>query len=103
MYFITSVIGEGTVKENPAYRTMRSRTFGYALDLSTAQRYVNDNVGNMRECLYDYIVIEEINPGIHSLTEREEWYEWAWDGTKWKWTKCEKPSEFLAVTNWALG
>jgi len=53
----------------------------------------------MRECLYDYIVIEKIQPGIHSLTDKEEWYKW--DDKKW--IPCDKPSEFLGVTNWALG
>jgi hypothetical protein len=99
MYFITSVIGDDTLKKNSAYRTMRSRTFGYALNLRTARCYVKDNVGSMRECLYDYIVIEKIRPGIHSLTDREEWYKW----NDKKWIPCDKPSEFLGITNWALG
>ena len=99
MFFITAVINSETLKQHPAYRVMRSRTFGYAPNLRTARRYVKNNVGSMRECLYDYIVIEKIQPGIHSLTDKEEWYKW--DDKKW--IPCDKPSEFLGVTNWALG
>ena len=92
MFFITAIVS-GERPRNP-------RTFGFAHDLTTAHRYVTDNVGNMHECLYDYIVIEDIPSGIHSLCEREEWYRWT--GKRWKWLK-KKPAQFRGIVNFALG
>ena len=95
MYFITAIVSNS----RPGFKRV-TRTFGYAYDLSTAHYYVNDNVGSMHECLYDYIVIEKIYPGIHSLTDMEEWYRWT--GKRWKPLK-KKHSQFRGIINFALG
>lgn len=96
MYFITAIAGNDNSR--PGFRRPK-RTFGYASELSIAQYYVNENVGSMHECLYDYIVIENIGPGIHPESKQEWWYEW--NGGRWM--TCEKPDWSLGRVNWALG
>lgn len=91
MYFITSIVSDEKFRHK--------RTFGYALDLSTATDYVDCNAGNMQECLYDYLLIEKIGPGICSEAEQIAWYKWEYP----HWVKCKRPIEFSHVVNWSIG
>jgi len=92
MFFITAIIS----KENSC---RNKRTFGYALDLLTAMDYVKHNAGDMHECLYDYLLIEKIGPGIHPEAEQVVWYKWEHPN----WVRCNQPIEFSYIVNWAIG
>ena len=92
MYFLTAIISDEKFRRN-------KRTFGYALDLVTAMDYVERNEGSMCECLYDYLLIEKIGPGIHPEAEQVAWYKWEHP----KWVKCETPIEFDGIVNFAIG
>jgi hypothetical protein len=94
MYFITAIVSR-EIKE----RKYLPRTFGFSGSLKTARRWVNDNVCDMHECLYDHIVIENIGPGIHPETKQEWWYKW--NGGRWM--ICKKPDWSVGRVNWALG
>ena len=94
MYFITAIVSKEI--KNGKYLP---RTFGFSKSFRKAKQWVNDNIGNMHECLYDYIVIENINPGIHSDTKQEWWYEWHYC----RWIICQKPDWSVGRVNWALG
>ena len=64
---------------------------------------------NMQEYLYNFLVMEYIEPGIHPEVHKEEWYVWDSDYVlpenqgHGKWLRVEKPLEFENVTNFALG
>jgi hypothetical protein len=101
MYFITAIISADSLERNHVPKWMRSRTFGYYPKWEDAHAAVTDNVGNMCESMYDFIVIEHIGQGIHALSTEEHWY--AWTNTLNCWQPCQKPEEFQSVVNWALG
>lgn len=95
-YFITAIYDE------PGLFVHRKdkRTFGYFNDLILALIAVEENKGNLHECLYNYLVIEGIREGIHAKTEEEYWYQWQKD----HWKKLKEKPEFLkGIVNFALG
>jgi len=89
IYTITAIwYEEGTDDEH--------RCFGFFYTLARAKIVVEENQCDMHECRYQYIVIEEIMPGIHSTAKALQWYKWEDN----KWNKCESP-DFSYITNWA--
>lgn len=105
-WFITSLCSDETIRkvwggtcgvsgERP------QRTFGFFDRYHEAFLTIKDNVGNMQESLYDLIVLEYIEPGIHPKVYSDEWYRW--DYEKSKWVHTVRPPEFQNVTNFALG
>jgi len=107
-WFITSICKDETIKRmreqtrDPRFVTSRSRTFGFYNTLDEAYKAVESNRCNLHECLYDYLVIEYIEPGIHPTVEKEYWWEWVAENNRWE-DGIEKPVEFIGVVNWALG
>lgn len=98
MYFITAI-----QSNSQQGISLSKRCFGYHPDLYSAIDDVTDNVGNMRECLYDYIVIEHISPGVHSLADNEVWFKWGENApTGWH-LLHDKPAEFEGIINFAVG
>ena len=95
-WFLTSIVVDDN---NP--RSRNSRCFGYYANYSDAMSAVTKNQCDMRECLYDYLVMEEIGEGIHPEVMQENWFKWN-DGLN-GWHRCNKPSEFVGSINWALG
>ena len=109
-WFITSIIGKETLekqaRECGIHKRYLSRkhTFGFYNTYNEAYTAVKENRGNMEECLYDYLVMEYIEPGIHPMVHSEQW--WRWNGADRKWEFLDannKPSEFIQICNWALG
>lgn len=92
MWFITAI-------DSQYHRRGAIRTFGFFKNISDAQSAVENNQGEMHECLYDYLVLEKIDCGIHPLAQEEIWYTWKDE----RWTPCEEPEWANATTNWALG
>lgn len=76
------------------------RTFGYYKDLNEAIEAVKHNCGDIQECLYTHIVIEEIGEGIHPNVSAEYWFEWK--DNHWE-RISSKPEIFNGLCNWALG
>ena len=101
-WFITSIISDDTLSRFPHYKSTRSRTFGFYNTFNEAYEAVMENRGNMVECLYSYLVMEYIEPGIHPMVHVEEWFKYE-DFTK-KWVLLsKKPKEYEGIINWALG
>lgn len=83
-------------------RAPRSRTFGFYDHYNDANTAIRENRGNMEECLYDYLILEYIEQGIHPMVLKEEW--WMWNTALNRWMELEtKPTEFAGIVNWALG
>lgn len=101
-WFITAVISNETLERQPHYKSCRSRTFGFANDFNEAFQYIQENRGNMEECLYDYLVVEYIEKGIHPMVHVEQWFKWCTLTRKWT-MLIDKPKEASGTTNWALG
>lgn len=76
------------------------KTFGYYSTIEKSLEAVKINRGNMHECLFNFLVIEEIKEGVHPMVDSEYWFVWKYD--KWE-QLCDKPSQFNGIYNWALG
>ena len=94
MYFITSIFEP----EWPRYDHCH-RCFGYYLAEYGAREAVKDNYGQMQECLYNFLVIEKIDQGIHAIAEVVRCYEWRDD----KWTEIPPPKFSEGIYNYAIG
>jgi hypothetical protein len=111
-WFITAICKRTTMESllakspnrDPKYLPPRSRTFGFYNTYSEAYEAVKENYGNMEECVYDYIVMEYIEPGIHPMVHYVQWWEWDIEKNKWIFLSEEDaPKEFVGICNWALG
>lgn len=103
-WFITAIMSNETLKKRPFYKTCRSRTFGFYETYKEAYTACAENHGSMGECIYDYLIMEYIEPGIHSCVFSTQW--WEWDAAMHNWAFLPEeytPEEFQGITNWALG
>lgn len=106
-WFLTSIIGKRVAKglsEPPSscgYKWHDKRTFGFYECRDSAEIAVLKNKCNMHEGLYEFLVIEHIEEGVHPLTLSEKWYRWDYEKHHWK--ECRRPKQFLGTINWALG
>ncbi len=96
IYVITAMVKE---------QRFRPRSFGFYHTLAHARAAVTEDRGGMRECLYDYLVIEETMPGIHAEVTAVNWFEWRGDGLEKRegWRRCAAPEWSIGVTNWGIG
>jgi len=95
-WFITSVL----IKDKNLPHS--SRVFGFYEKYIDAYEAVNTNRGSMNECLYNYLVVEYIEEGIHPHVHKEEW--WNWNDTLTRWEMMSgKPYFSDGIINWALG
>lgn len=112
-WFITSICGKETMEKmakgyadiGKSHRLpSRKRTFGFYNSYNEAHRAVTENRCNLCECLYDYVVVEYIEEGIHPMVHAVDW--WRWDQEKNRWIYLPQkdwPEEFQSICNWALG
>lgn len=77
------------------------RTFGFLETFEEAEQALNENACDMRECLYDYAVVEEMQPGIHP-TAFNRWF-YKFDEERKGFYRIEEPEEFQHYCNIALG
>lgn len=101
MWFITA-IAVNRIGDKITTINRPTRTFGFFDHYSEALSAVEQNQGSLHECLYDYIVIECIEEGIHPMVLKEEWFWWVKENNRWE-DGIEKPEEFKGTVNWALG
>ena len=96
-WFITALVSKKSTE-----MVGHHRCFGFYNTHNEAAKAVEKNLGDMHECLYDYIVIEYIELGIHPTVEVEHWWRWVKKNKRWE-DGIEKPLEFRPTTNFALG
>lgn len=77
------------------------RTFGYKEKFETAKCALNENWCDMRECIYDYAVVEEIQSGIHPDVNFRQFFKW--DENKGGFFEITEPEEFKNYSNIAFG
>lgn len=96
-WFITVI----TTDKYPA-RGDRIRCFGFYNSHNDALVAVLQNRGSMQECLYEYLVIEEIADGIHPEVIRSDWFKWSFKSKAWIGLKlC--PKTLRGISNFAIG
>lgn len=98
MYFITALTGLD--------ESSNTRCFGYYPTREEALLAVLENRSNLNEGIYNYIVVEKIGIGIHSLSEEETWFRWLQTGGylgEGNWRQIAKPPETEHIINYAIG
>lgn len=93
MWFITGI--------NLATKPKATRCFGYFTTFNRAVEAIKENRGNMEECLYDYLVLEEFGEGIFNCSEKEVWFRW--DDSLRKWNGVYKPEELENIVSFGIG
>jgi hypothetical protein len=76
-----------------------TRAFGWFPDARAARKAVRENQGSMQECLYEWLVIEIVPPGVHAEAKAIHWYRWR----KGRWTACPAPKWSLGLVNFSVG
>jgi len=73
----------------------KQRCIGFVATLEKALDAVKTNQGDMHECLYNYVVVEEVSDGLwfHDIGSNEYWFEW--DEVNQKFVECNKPQKYL--------
>lgn len=101
MWFITVFEELGTTKLGwPDVGSCR--TWGFYFNRDTAVRALHENWTDMRECLYNYAVIEGLDEGIcaYHHHSKDQWFEW--DEERQGYYEIDPPSWAQHVANWAL-
>ena len=83
-WFVTAIISK-EVKNNNC-NPLCCRCFGFYNTYCEAASAVNENRGDMHECLYDYIVVEYMEPGIHPHVWGNQWFRWNVAMGRWEFT-----------------
>lgn len=91
---------------------LQKRCFGWFDSFEKSEKAVLENRCDMHECFYNYIVIEKLYEGIHSLCHENDqvWYKWKSGNQKddefdesGKWERVEKPEQFKSMINFGIG
>jgi len=74
--------------------------FGWFSSWDAARDAVLKNKCDIRECLYNYVVIEEVPEGIQSCSINEWWFKWNKDNRSY--VAIDKPKETQGIINWGI-
>lgn len=77
------------------------RTWGYLQNIEEATQALHNNVGNMRERLYEYAVIENISEGLFEFVKERRWFKWS--DEKQGFYEINEPDGTKNLTNIAIG
>lgn len=76
-------------------------TFGWYANLNSALDAVVNNKCDIHECVYQYMVIEEVKEGIFGMAIKEWWFKW--NKNKRKFLSIQKPKETNRLVSWGIG
>jgi hypothetical protein len=75
------------------------RTFGFFFTEEEARMAVKENSLNMIECYYDYLVIEQVFPGIHTRQKEIAWFKAKGSNN---WISCKRPRVLKGFVDFGL-
>jgi hypothetical protein len=99
MYFLTAIYRP--IEESFYYPNGDVRCFGYFENRQKALLAADENLADMHECLYNWLLIEKIPEGLHVMPTEEIWYQW--DTGLECWVHVEKPKWSFGTINWSIG
>lgn len=77
-----------------------TRTVGIFSTLELAQTYVTENIGDIHELWYEYVVIEIVTlDTVYSYNPKEYWYQW--EHTQY--VPITKPTRWNNIIGWGIG
>lgn len=77
------------------------RTFGYYADWPTAIKAMHINNCDIRECVYNYGLLEEIDEGLYSFCSKRIFFKW--DEDKKGFYEIDEPEFVEHFTNFSIG
>ena len=79
-----------------------TRCWGYTDTFEQAEKDVLDNYTDMRECSYQWVIIEEHVMDTFAMpTGRFQWYHW--NQMTQSYEKCRQPAWSKGVCSWGIG
>ncbi len=87
MYFLTAL-----------NKNFDKRCFGYYHDEVNALQAVFENLGDMHESCFNFLVVEKIHSGVHGSCGGQIWFKW-----NKGWKKIKRPAWSVGIRNWAIG
>lgn len=95
LWFITTlqVDKEGTILD--------SRCVGYKETMQEAQYVVKENICDIYENSFNWVILEPFGPGIYPHASSEIWYQW--DIPNRKYLLSAKPKFFEHTVNFGIG
>ena len=94
-WFITAI--------HSKYGSPDTRCFGFFNTYNEAYNAIENNSGDMHEYLYNYIVLEYMETGIHPYVRAVDWWKWVDSEKKWVYISKKDWPEYSNMSNWALG
>lgn len=82
------------------------RVFGWFPRLARARRAAARDEGSMSEALYQWLLIERVDPGIHGRGSPLEWYSWSHPrGKQGGWVKRARGPKWHrpGIINYSIG
>lgn len=100
MYFIT-VVDIYNETESSKYVEYNSRCVGYYAWLDDAVEAIKNNFSDIKRTICDYVVIEQIEEGIHEMRKEETWFKWNDEDELYE--PADKPEEIQNPNNFSIG
>ena len=99
IYTLTTTIGDWG-KEGA---TCNKRVWGFYFTEEKARNAIVENIGNMQDCMYDYLVLERWPAeGVIAMADQEIWF--CWNESSGGWQEIhDKPAFAKGVQCWAMG
>jgi hypothetical protein len=102
MYFITGLQKLET-NELGWLDTGDSRTFGYYSDLDIAKERVIENACDIHECVYDYVLIEDIREGLYQYCDKDHRWLYKFNEETEEYEVINEPECMQNVSGFAIG
>jgi hypothetical protein len=102
MYFITAmtnILTEETKFNSDKAKQNSERCFGYYKEKEKAVNAVETNLYDMWETIYNYIVIENVEEGVHPFAKVVGWYKYNKELNKYEPIKIER----TGFSNYSMG
>ena len=91
------------IDERGGTHPLSTRCFGWYPSEKLASNSIVKNAGDMHECKYIWLVVEEFPWGSFSTAKKETWWEWIEDVKDGFWQRCDKPKCIRKdVINWGM-
>lgn len=91
MYFVITMQDKG----------MSPRCVGYFETFQEAENIILNNVCDIFEYYYDYVIIENIKPGLYQYDQKPSWYKW--NDTNDCYELINKPEFANGFYGWGIG
>jgi hypothetical protein len=79
----------------------KTRTVAVVKEETEAISMVRGNYGDIHETIYNYCIIEQLQPGLYPNVLKEMWFKW--DTRKEEYIGCIKPKQVAHMVSFSIG